>query len=85
MKKSFILKAENGLHARPATNFVKFTSALPCDVKILFEGKEIDAKSIMAVMSIALQKGSEFVIEVRNGSENDLVQIEKFLKDAHLI
>ena len=39
-----------GLHMRPAQVFVSAMKDMDCDVRILFNGKSIDAKSIMSVM-----------------------------------
>ena len=47
-----------GLHARAASKFVSTTSAYTCQVRVSFNGREVDGKSIMAVMMLAAGKGS---------------------------
>ncbi|WP_257253913.1 MULTISPECIES: HPr family phosphocarrier protein [unclassified Endozoicomonas] len=47
-----------GLHARAASKFVSTTSAFTSQVKVGFDGREVDGKSIMAVMMLAAGKGS---------------------------
>ncbi|MRI34132.1 HPr family phosphocarrier protein [Endozoicomonas sp. OPT23] len=47
-----------GLHARAASKFVSSTSSYTCQVKVHFNGREVDGKSIMAVMMLAAGKGS---------------------------
>ena len=41
-----------GLHARPATVAVNAASKFKSDVKITFNGKSVNMKSIMGVMSL---------------------------------
>jgi phosphocarrier protein len=75
MEKTFILKAENGLHARPATNFVKFVSTLSANVYLIDKGFVADAKSIMAILSLGLSKGTEFIIRVEPDDEEILNKV----------
>lgn len=46
---------KDGLHARPAADFVKLASAF--DAKVTVNG--VDAKSLLRIMSLGLTKGSE--------------------------
>jgi len=85
MEKTFILKAENGLHARPATNFVKFVSTLPSNVYLIDNGFVADAKSIMAILSLGLRKGASFVIRVEPDDPSVLESIENYLKEKEMI
>ncbi len=48
-----------GLHARAASKLVSLTSGYSCQVKIAYNGQQIDGKSIMAVMMLAAGKGAE--------------------------
>jgi phosphocarrier protein HPr len=85
MEKTFILKAENGLHARPATNFVKFVSTLSANVYLIDKGFVADAKSIMAILSLGLSKGTEFIIRVEPDDEEILNKVENYLKEKEMI
>ncbi|KGG79493.1 phosphocarrier protein HPr, partial [Caloranaerobacter azorensis H53214] len=44
------LKNETGLHARPASIFVKEASKYASDIKIIKNGREYNAKSIMGIL-----------------------------------
>ena len=48
----------NGLHARPAAEFVKLASAFACDVWVEKDGLEVNGKSIMGVLMLAAESGS---------------------------
>ncbi|PCK09517.1 MAG: phosphocarrier protein HPr [Alteromonadaceae bacterium] len=51
-----------GLHARAATKFAGIANKYVCSVKVDFQGKVIDGKSIMALMLLAAAKGSEITL-----------------------
>ena len=62
IKKSITIINELGIHARPAGMIANTSSHFACDIKIIKEGMEVNAKSIMGIMTLAAGKGS--VIEV---------------------
>ena len=45
LNKTFTLESETGLHARPATELAKIAMKYPCDVKLIANGKTVNAKS----------------------------------------
>lgn len=59
-----------GLHARPASNFIKIASQLPCDVEIEKNGKIVNAKSILGLLALAITKGDKIDI-ITNGEKED--------------
>jgi phosphotransferase system HPr (HPr) family protein len=79
MERTYILTSETGLHARPATNFVKFIASLPVDVYLIHKDFVADAKSIMAIMSLGLAKGEVFKIRVDEKHRHYLDEIENYL------
>ena len=68
MKKRVKILNESGLHARPAGIFVKKASQFKCDVNIEFNGTTFNAKSIMIIMSMGLEKDDEINI-ITNGPD----------------
>lgn len=58
-----------GLHARAAAKLVSTASAFSSKVKISFNGKEVDGKSIMSVMMLAASQGSEVLLKVHGDDE----------------
>lgn len=52
-----------GLHARAAAKFVSTTTAFGCDIKVSKDGNQVDGKSIMSVMMLAANKGSELELQ----------------------
>jgi phosphocarrier protein HPr len=52
-----------GLHARPAAQLVRLASSFPCDVQLSKDGMSVNGKSIMGVMMLAAEYGSEVVVK----------------------
>ena len=69
--KIFTIKNRHGLHARPAAMLVKIASQYESDIFIMKEGLEINGKSIMGVMMLAAEIGSEITIRT-SGQDEDL-------------
>jgi phosphocarrier protein len=51
-----------GLHARPAASFVKVAGRFQSDVFVSRDELEVNGKSIMGMMMLAAECGSEIVI-----------------------
>ena len=59
---------KNGLHARPAAEIVKLSSKFKCDITIVRDDLEVNGKSIMGVMMLAAEYGSNIVVRA-NGPD----------------
>ena len=51
-----------GMHARPASEFVKLAATYACDVRVEKDGLEVNGKSIMGVLMLAAERGSHLTI-----------------------
>ena len=51
-----------GLHARPAAEFVKTSARFKCSVIVRKDALEVNGKSIMGMMMLAAERGSELFI-----------------------
>lgn len=85
MEKTFKVKSENGLHARPAANFVRVAATIPVDVKITCNGKTSDAKSIMGVMGLRIVKDSDIELFVDSNDETYMTKLESHLVENNII
>ena len=73
-----VLENETGLHARPASELAKLASKFKCNVKINANGKTIDAKSILSIMSAGVKAKTEIEIECDGEDEKKaLLEIKK--------
>lgn len=62
IKQDITIINELGIHARPAGMIANTSSRFVCDIKLVKDGMEVNAKSIMGIMTLAAGKGS--IIEV---------------------
>ena len=75
-----------GLHARPATIAVSAANKVGCDVTIEYKNREIDMKSIMAVMSLGIPSQADIVIKCEGKDEEEAIQkIEETLRTNKVI
>ena len=51
-----------GLHARPAAEFVKTASKFEAEITVSKDSMEVNGKSILGVMTLAAECGSELVL-----------------------
>lgn len=51
-----------GLHARPAAEFVKLSSRFAASITLVKDGLEVNGKSIMGVMMLAAEFGTDLTI-----------------------
>ena len=68
--KEVIIKNKAGLHTRPAASVVKLASRFKSDFYIEMQGVEINAKSIIGVMSLAAPKGPRLTLKL-DGEDAD--------------
>ena len=80
--KKVILKNESGLHARPASELAKIASKYQCTINLIVNGKIINAKSILNIMSAGIKTSSEIEIQCDGEDEKKaLLEIEKAFKN----
>ena len=60
-----------GLHLRPASQLVKCASEFEdCEISLTKDGQQVNAKSIMGVIMLAAEQGSEIqIIAEGNGAQ----------------
>ncbi|MBI1939595.1 MAG: HPr family phosphocarrier protein [Ignavibacteriales bacterium] len=64
-----------GLHTRPAATIVKLASKYKCEFFLNKDGLHINGKSIIGVMTLAAEKGSEIVLSF-DGDDEELAAKE---------
>lgn len=74
----YVIKDENGIHARPAGLLVKKALEFKSDIKISTAGKTADAKRIFSVMGLGAKKGQTITVEAEG--EDEASAIEAMLK-----
>ena len=80
MQKTYEIKLQNGLEARPVAVLVQVASKYDSTVYIEVEGKKINAKSIMGMMTLGLAAGENVTVNADGEDEaNAIAEIEKYL------
>ncbi len=67
------LTNEIGLHARPASIFIRAAVQFPCDITVEKNGRSYNAKSIMSVLSMSASGGEELIIRAEGDKEEEAV------------
>ncbi len=77
---NYVITDEIGLHARPAGLLVNAASKFACKIMIYNGTRQVDAKSILGVMSLALKKGDEMRLHFEGTDEEEAFEtIKSFL------
>jgi phosphocarrier protein len=69
IKQKIVILNENGLHALPASRFVKLAEKFNSDVKVMKNGVEVSGKSIMGILTLACEKGSKVTVTTKGKDE----------------
>ncbi|KAF5071151.1 HPr family phosphocarrier protein [Acetobacterium wieringae] len=69
-----IVDNKAGLHAKPASLFVQKANEFKSEIYIKKETTRVNAKSIMGVMILAVQKGDEIQIEANGDDEKRAIE-----------
>ena len=75
----FTVNNEVGLHARPAANFVQTASKFKSKITVVTDGKEVDAKSIIGILSLGVESGAKIVVKVDGVDEKEAMSAIKSL------
>ena len=67
MEKKLVLKAENGIHARPATTIATLCNKFKSDIKL----NGYNCKSIMNLMCSGIKSGQEITIVTSGEDEKE--------------
>lgn len=80
LKKRIKIRNPQGLHARPASIFVKIANRFESEVTVRKGVEAVNGKSIMGLMTLAANQGSLLELEVSgNDAEQALAELEQFL------
>ena len=73
IKPNITISNELGIHARPAGMIANTSSRFICDIKLTKDGMEVNAKSIMGIMTLAAGKGSVIEVTAKGKDEAEAV------------
>ena len=84
-EKETTIGPQEGLHARPAAQFVKTAKGFSSEIMIVKGDKEANAKSSMKIMTLGAKKGEEIVIRAEGNDAEEALKalVEMISQDEH--
>lgn len=80
IEKKLIIKNRSGLHARPAALFVQIANKHDSDVTVKKGKLEVNGKSIMGILMLAAERGSQIILRIEGADANKaMLELEKLL------
>lgn len=73
VSREMMILNRQGIHARPSALFVKTASKYECDIFVEKDGEEVNGKSIMGVMMLAAECGSEVHLKAEGPDADEAV------------
>jgi phosphotransferase system HPr (HPr) family protein len=85
VEKDTTIGPEEGLHARPAGEFVKMAKQFSSEIVVKRSDKEANAKSSLKIMTLGAKKGDTIVIRAEGDDAQEAVDalVELISADEH--
>jgi phosphocarrier protein HPr len=74
LKATMKLKNETGLHARPASMFVKEAMKYQSEIIVVKDDKQYNGKSIMSILSMGAGKDEKIAIITKGEDEKEAIE-----------
>ncbi len=78
-EKKVTIRNRLGLHARPASKFAQLASTFDSEITLVRDGKSVDGKSILEVLTLSCPKGTVLTIKAEGSDAGDAVSALKIL------
>ncbi len=78
VKISYTIKNEEGLHARPASDFCKTANSFKSEITIIKDGEEYDGKSMLMILCVGAVQGD--TIEIKANGEDEQSAVDALVK-----
>ncbi|HMI76807.1 MAG TPA: HPr family phosphocarrier protein [Buchnera sp. (in: enterobacteria)] len=80
LQKNVMIKAKNGLHTRPAAQFVKAAKKFTSNITVTCNGKTESAKSLFKLQTLGLTHGSTITLSAEGiDEEQAIIYLEKVI------
>jgi phosphocarrier protein len=73
-RRDVVIPNRLGLHARAAARFVHVATRFQSQIRVSYEGKSMDGKSIMGILLLAAACGSTIAISAEGIDEHEAVE-----------
>lgn len=80
-ERAVTLRNASGLHARPAKVFATAAAGLAADVTVSKDGREVNGKSVLSVLTLDCHRGDEILIRTEGeGAEEALTDLVELVE-----
>ncbi|MDQ0298638.1 phosphocarrier protein [Salibacterium salarium] len=82
-EQKYTITNDTGIHARPATQLVNKAGQFSSEVTLEYNGKSVNLKSIMGVMSLGVGKDAEVTIKIEGSDEEEAMKaVDEVVKEG---
>src|SRR5690554_7959448 len=74
IEREITIKNKTGLHARPAAMFVEAADRFESEIELIFDGINVNAKSIIGVLSLGIGKGDKAILRISGSDEKEAME-----------
>lgn len=74
VRRSFTIANKLGLHARAAAKLVQVTNQFQSRIRLLKNGQEADAKSILGILTLSCPQGSQIEVHAEGNDAAEAVK-----------
>ena len=83
MEMRLTITNQTGLHARPAALFVQTAAKFQSNITLVKDGKSINAKSILSLLSLGVHTGETVLVKSEGPDEKEaLAALEQLVNDS---
>lgn len=68
-----VIRSAQGLHARPAAEFVAASRSFASRIRLACDGKEVDGRSMVSLLSLGVRTGSTVTVRADGADEIEAV------------
>ncbi|CAN7350015.1 phosphoenolpyruvate--protein phosphotransferase [Phyllobacterium sp. LjRoot231] len=84
MERSTIVRVHDGLHARPATRFVKLAKGFESDIELIKADRSVSAKSSVKLMLLGVKENEEVTVRATGADEIEAIEaLIGYLENPH--
>lgn len=69
IQQTVIINRNAGLYARPVNKLVQNAARFNADIFLTYKGRKVNVKSVLGVLSLAIPKQAEIILEVSGEDE----------------
>lgn len=73
VENTVVIHNDDGLHARPATKIIEIVNNHKSNAFLCYNNKKINLRSIVSIMSLSIEKGTEIKFITEGDDEQELL------------